>query len=266
MPLKIPKSIRSYIDSDKSKEQVCISTKKAYERLTGEMIDVSIIMPAYNESSNILRALCSLSNNLTNLGVEIIVVNNNSIDDTATLAQACGVSCINVPEQGITHARNGGLKIARGKYILNADADVVYPEYWIEEMVQPLMNDLNVALTYGRFSFIPIGSIGRNVYYIYEFFSQLSRRYNAQVKDEAVNVYGFNSGFRKEQGLAVGGFDHPIGTNEDGYLALKLRKAGYGRLHDVNVVKARVWTTDRRILIDGGLLKATLHRLKRILS
>jgi len=266
MPLKIPRSIQCYIESKLSKEEICNATAAAYKLLSRGQIAVSVVMPAYNESENILRALSSLCNNKIDMGVEIIVANNNSTDDTLQLATACGVVCINVDQQGITNARNGGFKHARGKYILNADADVIYPENWIIEMILPLVNNLEIALTYGRFSFIPIGSTTRNVYFFYEYLTQLSRWYNKIVKDEAVNVYGFNSSFRKEQGLLVGGFDHPIGTNEDGYLALKLRNGGHGRLYEIRVKSARVWTTDRRIQIDGGLIKGSYLRFKRTLK
>jgi glycosyltransferase involved in cell wall biosynthesis len=266
MPIKIPKSIRTYIHNDLSKEEISTAASLAYKALDKGNPEISIVMPAYNESNNILSALSSLCHNITNKSVEIIVVNNNSSDDTETLIRACGVNCVNETKQGITFARNAGLKTARGKYILNADADAIYPEDWINEMVNPLIQNEEVAVTYGRFSFIPIGSTGRNVYFFYEYLTELSRWYNKKVKDEAVNVYGFNSGFRKEQGLSVDGFNHPPGTNEDGWLAVKLREKGYGSLYYVNVLNARVWTTDRRIQIDGGLFKATVIRLKRIFN
>ena len=39
--------------------------------------DVSIVIPAYNEEKNILQTLYSLTNNVTDKAVEIVVVNNN---------------------------------------------------------------------------------------------------------------------------------------------------------------------------------------------
>ena len=89
---------------------------------------------------------------------------------------------------------------------------------------------------------------------------------NALLKDEAVNVYGFNSGYRREQGIKVDGYRHPPGSNEDGYLALKLRNEGFGKLHLVTNSRALVWTTDRRIESDGGLWNAIIKRIKRIFS
>lgn len=264
-PVSIPSYINSYLDLDYFSKDVLADIKRAYKNLTSAKPEVSIVMPAYNEETTIVQTLASLCNNVTGRSVEIIVINNNSQDKTEELVNACGVTCILETTQGITPARNAGLCVAKGKYILNADADTIYPKDWIEEMIKPLDNNAN-AITYGRFSFIPVGSTGRVTYFFYEYLSDLSKLYNKYFKTEAVNVYGFNSGFRRKQGLQVDGFNHPPGSNEDGYLALKLNKNGFGKLYQVTSPKAIVWTTDRRIQIDGGLIKGTIKRVKRILN
>jgi cellulose synthase/poly-beta-1,6-N-acetylglucosamine synthase-like glycosyltransferase len=229
--------------------------------------EVSIVMPAYNEEESILQTLSSLSDSTTKRSVEIIVVDNNSKDATNALATGAGATCVRETTQGITPARNRGLREARGKYILNADADSIYPPDWIEEMVKPLAaSETKAALTYGRFAFIPVGSTGRGTYFFYEYMAEFTRWINKTFREEAVNVYGFNSGFRRLQGLEVEGFNHPPGTNEDGFLAMKLRNKGFGNLHCVTNGNAMVWTTDRRLQIDGGLWKATQKRLKRMVS
>lgn len=262
-PLSIPAYISNYLNPQSAPDTDAI--QQAYQRLYKGNPEVSIVMPAYNEEENIVPTLASLCHNITNRSVEIIVVNNNSKDNTEALVKACGVNCILETTQGITPARNRGLAEARGKYILNADADTIYPKDWIEEMIKPLDDPKkNAAITYGTFSFIPIGSTGRVTYFFYEYLAEFTRFYNTLFKTEAVNVYGFNSGFRREQGLSVEGFTHPPGTNEDGYLALKLSRKGYGKIFKVTNPKAIVWTTDRRIQIDGGLWKATIKRFKRV--
>lgn len=224
--------------------------------------EVSIVIPAYNEADAILKTLSSLSASNTRRTFEIIVVDNNSTDETFELAIASGTSCIREPAQGITNARNAGLKLAKGNYILNADADTIYPEAWIDLMIAPLENN-NVALTYGSFSFIPASDKPRLSYWVYEHVTAISRWLNARLRDEAVNVYGFNSAFRRTEALEVQGFDHPPGTNEDGWLAVKLRDGFNKKLHKVTSSSAIVWTSDRRIQIDGGLLKGSFKRLKR---
>lgn len=265
-PIATPSYIQALYQTNPTEIATTVLIQKAYQQLQKGAPDVSIVMPAYNEAENILQTLLSLSNNTSNWSVEIIVVNNNSKDKTEEMVLATGIPCIREMEQGITVARNAGLAVAKGKFILNADADTIYPKDWIEQMVKPLANNENVAAVYGRFSFIPIGNTGRLTYFFYEYFADFMRWLNKTFRDEAMNAYGFNSGFRREQGLSVNGFNHPPGTNEDGWLALKLREKGYGKLHYVTNITALVWTTDRRIQIDGGLLKGTVKRLKRMVG
>lgn len=266
-PLSIPSAVKYLWNGLDSRDFPFLEIKQRYHGLLKEKTapDVSIVIPAYNEEATIVQTILSLCLNKTQYSAEIIIVNNNSTDRTEEFAVKCGVTCIQQTIQGITPTRNMGLGNAKGRFILNADADTIYPEAWIEEMVKPLERD-EVALTYGRFSFIPIGSTGRFTYFFYEYLADWTRYLNRFIKDEAVNVYGFNSGFKREQGLQVDGFNHPEGTNEDGYLAFKLRENGFGRLFYVTSPKALVWTTDRRIQIDGGLWRGTVKRLERVLS
>jgi glycosyltransferase involved in cell wall biosynthesis len=239
--------------------------RSGFRQLLKGTPEVSIVMPAYNEEECILKALTCLSKSITSRSVEVIVVNNNSSDRTEALIYATGVRCIVETTQGITPARNAGLAVARGKYILNADADTLYPPNWIEEMIKPLDNN-NIASVYGRFSFIPTTGTPRFVYFFYEYAADFMRWINKTFREEAMNVYGFNSGFRREQGLQVEGFNHPPNESEDSWLALKLRNKGFGKLYYVTKTNALVWTTDRRIQIDGGLWKGLIKRIKRILT
>ncbi|MFC4232064.1 glycosyltransferase family 2 protein [Parasediminibacterium paludis] len=263
-PIPIPKHILSCWQSGLSNLEKIDRIKANYSQLQKDKPQVSIVIPAYNEEANILQTLLSLCSNSTRYSVEIIVVNNNSQDATEQLVRASGVTCINELKAGITAARTAGLMAAKGKYILNADADTIYPIDWIELMIIPLESN-RVALTYGRFAFIPVGNTGRLSYVCYEYITDMIRWVKKYTKDEAVNVYGFNSAYRREDGLQVDGYQHPPGSNEDGYLALKLRNNGYGKLHLVTNYKALVWTTDRRIQTDGGFVKAVFQRLKNLL-
>jgi glycosyltransferase involved in cell wall biosynthesis len=264
-PISIPSYINQCYNNLLSNEEKIVFIKNSYQSLYKTNPEVSVVIPAYNEEKNILQTLYSLTGNQTKYSVEIIVVNNNSKDNTEQVVKASGINCVNELKQGITAARTAGLMAAKGKYVLNADADTIYPKDWIELMIAPLEQN-DVALTYGNFSFIPVGKTGRLTYFFYEYFADLMRWINALLKDEAVNVYGFNSGYRREQGIKVDGYRHPPGSNEDGYLALKLRNEGFGKLHLVTNSRALVWTTDRRIESDGGLWNAIIKRIKRIFS
>ena len=263
--IAIPLYIKQIIDTSSFTNEERINViKKNYASLSNGIPEVSVVIPAYNEEDGILLTLQSLSANSTNRVVEIIVVNNNSKDNTEALVLATGIKCITEKKQGITAARNAGLAAAQGKYILNADADAIYPKDWMEQMIAPLANNENISITYGRFSFIPTGVTNRFTYFFYEYMADMLRYINKYFREEAVNVYGFNSGYRRLQGIEVEGYNHPKGANEDGWLALKLRNKGFGKLHYVTNIKALVWTTDRRIQSDGGLIKGIVKRVKRV--
>ena len=264
-PIAIPAKIQENNQPNAALMIDLESIRAGFQRLLKGTPEVSVVMPAYNEEDSILKTLSCLSKSVTSRSVEIIVVNNNSKDNTEAIVNSTGARCIQETKQGITPARNAGLAAARGKYILNADADTIYPPDWIEEMVKPLDKE-NITCVYGRFSFIPTAGTPRTVYFFYEYTADFMRWFNKKFKEEAVNVYGFNSGFKKDQGLQVSGFDHPPEANEDGWLALKLRNKGFGKLYYVTSPKALVWTTDRRIQLDGGLWKGFVKRIKRIVT
>jgi glycosyltransferase involved in cell wall biosynthesis len=265
-PFTTPLYITEIFHSNKPEENQCAHINTSYLHLQKGNPEVTVVIPAYNEEHNILKTLSTLVNNQSKYNIEIIVVNNNSNDRTEEIVKKAGIVCILEKVPGITAARNAGLKAAKGKYILSADADTFYPINWIEEMVRPMTENSEIALVYGNFSFIPTVGTPRWIYFFYEYLADLLRWYNKTFKEEAVNVYGFNSGFKKDQGLAVNGYEHPLGTNEDGWLALKLREKKFGKLYQVNNRKALVWTSDRRIQLDGGLVKGIIKRIKRLIG
>lgn len=74
-----------------SKEAVIDDIKKAYKKLRKEGApDISVVIPAYNEEKNIIQTLYSLTHNETDKVVEVLVVDNNSKDNTATIIKSLG--------------------------------------------------------------------------------------------------------------------------------------------------------------------------------
>ena len=91
---------------------------------------VSIVIPTYQHCDFILRTLSSVFEQ--SLGdYEIIVVNDGSKDDTATvlapLVDAGRITYIEQENRGQSHARNVGLSRARGEYIAFLDDDDIWP-------------------------------------------------------------------------------------------------------------------------------------------
>ncbi len=258
-PIKVPKYL--YDIWRMSNSQMTEYIQSQYSNLYRGKPDVSIVIPAYNEEKNILPTLTSIVKNKSKYSVEVIVVNNNSKDNTESIVRATGVKCVNEYTQGYVPARTAGLKAATSIYVINADADTLYPENWIDLMIDPLVNLPNTALTYGRFAFIPTNGTSRFVYFLYESIADILRWYKKRFKEPAMNVYGCNSAFRREECISVNYYDHPPGAGEDGWLAVKLRDNGFGKL--VAVPASIAWTVDRHLQKDGGLIKAFFMRIRQ---
>lgn len=245
-------------------------------RLSGLVSDdpeVSVVIPAWNEENNIFRSLSSLAYTNTLRKVEIIVINNNSTDNTQLVLDQLGVKSYLEPNQGISYARQLGLLKAKGKYHLCADSDTYYPPSWIDLMVKPMANEENVVGVYGRYSFMPLTNTGRLSLAIYESITGLLVRIRRKNR-EHLNVLGFNMGFITQVGKDNGGFnvkevrkfDNALGSTdfieeaEDGRMALNLRKSG--KLKLVTDWKARVFTSSRRLDAEGGLIQSFRNRVK----
>lgn len=261
-PISIPANIQKHNQSKEVLQSGIAAIRAQLQKLYSPNPEVSIVIPAYNEAENILKTLSSLAASTTRKSVEIIVVNNNSKDETEALSTSAGATCITETTQGITPARNAGLRRATGKYVLNADADTIYPPDWVDRMLEPLHHD-GTGMVYGTFSFLPTTGIPRPIFLAYEYVSDVSKWINKRFREEAVNIYGFNSAFRRTEGLAVDCFNHPPGTNEDGWLGVKLREKFRKKFCQVTHPTAIVWTTDRRIQLDGGLLIGIIKRVRR---
>ena len=91
------------------------------------MADLSVIIPACNEYPDILSTLDSVARELEGISSEIIVIDNNSQDGTSEMIESEFPDIVllkNKENRGVAPARNQGMAIAKGKYVLILDADV----------------------------------------------------------------------------------------------------------------------------------------------
>lgn len=102
------------------------------------MIEFSLIIPAYNLQDCIEKTLESVCKNALD-NVEIIVVNDGSKDDTAKIAkdylvynQVPHYNVISQENKGVSAARNVGIGVAKGKYLIFCDGDDLCAEDMIE--------------------------------------------------------------------------------------------------------------------------------------
>lgn len=121
---------------------------------------ISVIIPAYNEAQYLGRCLESLQKQ-EELADEVIVVDNNSKDDTASIASSFGVRVVKELSQGITPARNTGFNTASGDIIARCDADTILPPDWIKRIKKHFENGNIDGLT-GGVLYYDLGVIKQN--------------------------------------------------------------------------------------------------------
>lgn len=104
------------------------------------MKKISVLIPAFNEEKNIGNVIRLAKDNY--LVDEIIVIDNNSDDNTAEIAKELGVKSVFCASRGKGYAMEYGLKYAKNDIILFLDADIsTYQNDMIEKMVNPIVND-----------------------------------------------------------------------------------------------------------------------------
>lgn len=231
------------------------------DRLQSKDPLVSILISAWNEEVNILRSVASLSKQKTSVPFEIIVINNNSADRTQETIDKLHVRSLFQEIQGCGPARQLGQENAKGKYILLADADCLYPECWMDEMIRVLSKP-GVVCVYGRYSFISEPGFPRWQLSLFEKMKDVIAEVR-HLKRPYYNAYGLSMGYIKEYGLKVG-FIMTKFWGDDGQMCLGLMK--YGKIKQVRSEKARVWTGPRTLQRDGTFLSALSKRVRKELK
>lgn len=113
---------------------------------------VSIIVPIYNAALTLEKCVSSLFVQ-TYKNVEIILVNNGSIDDSLELCRKLAsldnrILVLDLVEKGVSVARNKGVEIASGEYVTFVDADD-----WIDSNVCEIFAELNEKHHYDLFCY-----------------------------------------------------------------------------------------------------------------
>ena len=103
-------------------------------------MNISVVIPAFNEEKRIGHCLKTVFGQ-THPPFEVIVVDNNSTDATARMAQEWGATVVVEKVQGVTFARNTGFNMAKGDIIARTDADTIVPADWLERISKHFEKD-----------------------------------------------------------------------------------------------------------------------------
>lgn len=120
---------------------------KMRSRKGGSILEklVSIIIPVYNCEKYIDACIHSLQNQ-TYTNYEMIFVNDGSRDGSLEKLENAAyndarIKIINQENRGVSSARNVGIDVAKGEYILFVDADDTVSTDYITNLITPLKDD-----------------------------------------------------------------------------------------------------------------------------
>jgi glycosyltransferase involved in cell wall biosynthesis len=190
--------------------------------MKNKALTLSIVIPAYNEERYIGVCLDAISKQSIQPD-EIIVVDNNSVDDTIEIARAYkNVKIIREPKQGVFYASTRGFKEAKSDIIARIDADTILPADWVKKVLADF-EDRNVTATTGPVSYYDMPLPKRNYW-----FDHLMRNMTYKYSPATPFLYGSNMAVRSKHWQRVSRrLCTERNIHEDIDLAIHLYLAGF---------------------------------------
>jgi GT2 family glycosyltransferase len=125
----------------------------------------SVILPAHNAEATVASAVASVLTQ-TRADLEVIVVDDGSKDGTATVVERLTdprIRLVSQANKGLPVARNAGIALARGKYVVFLDSDDLLLPRYLELAEQALQETVRPGFAYtDAYAFDPgSGKVGR---------------------------------------------------------------------------------------------------------
>jgi len=221
--------------------------------------EISIVIPAYNEEKYIGPCLQSLVWQNTKRPFEVILVDNNSTDNTKKVALSfkdrLNIRVITEKQQGRGVARWRGFEEAKGEFLFSSDADTIFPPEWIEGFMKYFKNKKIVAVT----SLCDIDDPSRRNKALFKFVHLVTNE-GYRIALGHYCLYGFSYAIRRDIYIKAGKIDKNLNALDDVDLGRRVKKFGKIQL----VRKMPVLTSNRRY--KKGVSRGLLEYLKPIIQ
>ena len=195
-------------------------------------MNYALIIPTLNAAADIDRLLSAvLAQTLP--PSEILIVDSSSEDETVSIASRVpGVRCIVIPRAEFDHGgtRDMALRMTHAEAVVFMTQDALPVNSACMERLLTPFADARVAAVGGRQIAWPDARAYEQAVRAHNYPSS-SRVWDAgDIPGMGVRSFLISdvcAAYRREPYLAVGGFDHPLLTNEDMLMAERLLHAGY---------------------------------------
>jgi len=222
-----------------------------HKTATDTDLKITVVMPAYNAAHYLPRVLTPLLEMLAAGEVdEVLVVDDQSTDNTADAARDMGANVIVAPKNGGPGAaRNLAAQVATGDILWFVDSDVIaWPGG--AQRVRAAFAEPDVDAVFGSYDETPDGQQWISKY------KNLTHRYHHQVANRDATTFWAGCGaVRKSAFLAVGGFDvdvYKVPSIEDIELGYRLKRAGGRILVDPELLgkHLKIWSLGNVVFTD----------------
>src|SRR5579871_434053 len=111
-------------------------------------VELTVLMPCLDEAETIEVCVEKALRYLQRAGIdgEVLVADNGSTDGSQSLAEAAGARVVAVPERGYGAALIGGIRAARGRFVIMGDGDDSYDFENLDGMVQHLRDGADLVM------------------------------------------------------------------------------------------------------------------------
>lgn len=111
------------------------------------IIELSIVMPCLNEADTLATCIAKAQRVLSERDIkgEIIIADNNSSDESISIAASMSARVVCVKAKGYGNALMGGISAARGKYVIMGDADDSYDFLEIPKFIEKLRGGFDLV-------------------------------------------------------------------------------------------------------------------------
>jgi glycosyltransferase involved in cell wall biosynthesis len=212
-------------------------------------MDISVVIPAFNEEKYIEICLKSLRNQKFDGNFEIIVADDSSEDGTAKVAEKYADQVV-VHERGsISFGRQKGAEAARYEAIAFTDADTYVAPDWLSQLSSSLEQE-DVSGVHGQLMPLDGNYVENN------FCRYVLPPYSAfMVGIHQPSVPGANFAVTKKAFNKVGGFNTKLITAEDVELCKRVKREGRFLFNR----DALVYVSTRRVREWGYLKVVSFH-------
>ncbi len=173
---------------------------------------ITVVLPCFNEEQSVGHCVEEALGAMCEAGItgEVIVVDNNSTDNSINIALGHGARVLSEPHRGYGSAIRAGIEAARGEIVVMADADMTYELSAIPRLLAPILAERADLVIGERLS----GATHRSMPFLHRFagtplLSLLIRRAsgNIRVRDSQSGFRAFRRSTILEIGLTSTGME-----------------------------------------------------------